>query len=172
LIGGRGANRRLALAGVTDQITDMIRQAALNQSARIGELITQREAEGASIEDIKKEVRSLVQGRSSWKQSLAVAATTAGMEGARDAVYAKAAKYGTKTWRTMLDERVRPAHRKAHGQTRGVRKPYTVGGHPMMYPGDMTAPIELWANCRCFSQFKVNGEAVSDAMGRAMEGVA
>jgi hypothetical protein len=52
-------------------------------------------------------------------------------------------------WVTMHDEDVRSAHVDAEGQQRPPGEPYEVGGHAMRYPGDPTAPIELWMNCRC-----------------------
>jgi hypothetical protein len=55
----------------------------------------------------------------------------------------------TKTWWTMQDERVRPAHRHAHGQVADVMEPFVVGGVPMMFPHDPSAPLHLIINCRC-----------------------
>jgi hypothetical protein len=52
-------------------------------------------------------------------------------------------------WVTMHDERVREAHAAADGQVRRPGEKYEVGGVEMSRPGDVTAPIELWINCRC-----------------------
>src|SRR4029077_8079197 len=52
-------------------------------------------------------------------------------------------------WITMHDADVRPAHQGAEGQQRPPGEPYDVGGVKMRYPGDPTAPIALWINCRC-----------------------
>lgn len=52
-------------------------------------------------------------------------------------------------WVTMHDADVRPAHQDTDGQKRPPGTPFDVAGHEMRYPGDPTAPIELWANCRC-----------------------
>lgn len=54
-----------------------------------------------------------------------------------------------KTWVTRDDDRVRPTHMAADGQTRPVRVAFNVGGLPMMYPKDPSAPPELVVNCRC-----------------------
>jgi len=56
---------------------------------------------------------------------------------------------GVKTWRSVRDDRVRDAHVEAQGQTVAVDEPFIVGGFPMMFPGDMRAPADLWMNCRC-----------------------
>jgi len=52
-------------------------------------------------------------------------------------------------WVTMHDEDVRDAHTDTEGQQRPPGEPFDVAGFPMRYPGDPTAPIELWINCRC-----------------------
>jgi hypothetical protein len=54
-----------------------------------------------------------------------------------------------KVWFSMEDESVRPSHAAANGQSVDVGAKFTVGGHKMDRPGDMTAPIEEWINCRC-----------------------
>jgi hypothetical protein len=54
-----------------------------------------------------------------------------------------------KTWLSMDDDDVRPAHREADGQKVPLNAKFTVGGVEMAYPGDSSAPIDLWINCRC-----------------------
>lgn len=54
-----------------------------------------------------------------------------------------------KQWWTTRDTKVRDAHRRAHGQTMLFGQKFTVGGVPMDFPGDPTAPSDLITNCRC-----------------------
>lgn len=54
-----------------------------------------------------------------------------------------------KQWLTRNDERVRPTHRNANGQIQLLDDPFDVGGTPMLYPGDPTAPADETVNCRC-----------------------
>lgn len=54
-----------------------------------------------------------------------------------------------KTWYDRDDKLVRPAHAAADGQTRLLNASFNVGGYPMMYPKDPTAPPQLVVNCRC-----------------------
>lgn len=54
-----------------------------------------------------------------------------------------------KTWVTMEDTSVRPAHRSLHLESVPVGEPFTVAGVEMSRPGDMSAPVELWISCRC-----------------------
>lgn len=68
-------------------------------------------------------------------------------------------------WITMQDEKVRPAHAAAHGQTVPVDQPFDIGGYKMRHPGDgnLGAPLSQIINCRCVAEFGVmrNGEFVS-----------
>jgi hypothetical protein len=52
-------------------------------------------------------------------------------------------------WVSMEDEAVRPSHRTVHGQQRPIGEKFDVGGSEMTKPGDVSAPIEEWINCRC-----------------------
>lgn len=52
-------------------------------------------------------------------------------------------------WVTMRDSNVRDSHRAVHGQRREPGKKFSVGGATMLAPGDVSAPIEEWINCRC-----------------------
>lgn len=47
------------------------------------------------------------------------------------------------------DSRVREPHRDADGQVRLLDDAFTVGGSPMQYPGDPSAPADLTVQCRC-----------------------
>jgi hypothetical protein len=66
---------------------------------------------------------------------------------------------------SAMDERVRPQHRTpVHGQRRDIDEPFKVDGVDMDYPGDRSAPIGLWVNCRCVILFypaTESGEPVS-----------
>lgn len=155
ILGGRGLMRQAALDNPIRAVEDMIRESAMRQSQKVIDRITELDAEGASLDDIKKEVRKMVGSRSSWKRGLSVAAATSIMEGARNEIYAKGGRHVQRIWRTMRDERVRPSHRRAHGQTRVGSNAFRVGGWPLQYPGDLTAPIEETANCRCWVEFQV-----------------
>lgn len=77
-------------------------------------------------------------------------------------------------WWTTRDDRVRTAHRRAHGQTQPVGHPFLVGGVHMAYPGDPSAPPDLTTNCRCslLSLPQAAGEAAQrsyeQGIGRAL----
>ena len=54
-----------------------------------------------------------------------------------------------KRWVTQHDAKVRDTHRDAEGQTVELSMPFTVGGYPLMYPGERGAPPAIIVNCRC-----------------------
>ena len=56
----------------------------------------------------------------------------------------------TRTWISARDSRVRPDHVAANGQkVVGFSMPFTVGGEPLMYPGDASASGSQTIRCRC-----------------------
>ena len=58
-----------------------------------------------------------------------------------------------KTWRTMLDDRVRDSHSYLEGVTVGLDDYfYTFGGAKALYPGQFGEPDED-INCRCFIEY-------------------
>lgn len=56
---------------------------------------------------------------------------------------------GSKTWLAHHDQRTRPHHRLADGQTVPLSSKFAVGGFAMDHPGDPTAPPQEVINCRC-----------------------
>jgi len=52
-------------------------------------------------------------------------------------------------WISMHDTKVRHTHRVADGQRVKSGDKFLVGGSEMRYPGDSTAPMKEWINCRC-----------------------
>ena len=65
-------------------------------------------------------------------------------------------------WITMQDEKVRPAHAAAHGQTVRVDEPFTIGGYKMRHPGDgnLGAPLSQIINCFP-AETKVQGDVMA-----------
>lgn len=54
-----------------------------------------------------------------------------------------------KTWVTVGDNRVRPAHDDADGQLVAVVDTFTVGGEELAYPGDPSGSASNTEGCRC-----------------------
>ena len=57
----------------------------------------------------------------------------------------------THTWLSMQDEKVRPFHLEADGQTVPIDEPFEVGGELLMFPGDTSlgASPQNVIRCRC-----------------------
>ena len=51
-------------------------------------------------------------------------------------------KQATHTWQSMEDDRVRPTHAEADGQTVPIEEPFKVGKYMLMYPGDSSLLLE------------------------------
>ena len=61
---------------------------------------------------------------------------------------------GTKTWMSRRDNKVRETHRLLDGVTVDIDAPFfTATGARLMFPGDTTAPIKEWINCRCWADY-------------------
>lgn len=59
------------------------------------------------------------------------------------------AGFEKKEWLSTQDDRVRPAHAAADGQIVGLDQPFIVGSSLLMFPGDKSAFVEDWIQCRC-----------------------
>lgn len=73
---------------------------------------------------------------------------------------------GSHRWLSHKDARTRPTHRLADGQEQPIDQPFFVGGYPMMHPGDQSAPIGEWINCRCNTAFLPSSMAGKSLLGR------
>lgn len=69
-----------------------------------------------------------------------------------------------KVWVSMEDEKVRPTHAAAHGQRVALNEKFDVGEAKMERPGDLTAPINEWANCRCLLAIMIEKAAVAASL--------
>lgn len=69
---------------------------------------------------------------------------------------------GKKIWLATEDERTRPTHRAADGQSVRIMQPFMVGGAPLAYPGDPAGPPGETINCRCTTIFDLEPETMSD----------
>lgn len=58
-----------------------------------------------------------------------------------------------KTWLASADERTRPDHADADGQTVRLDEQFVVGGVAMDAPGDPAAPADEVVGCRCTLTF-------------------
>lgn len=67
-----------------------------------------------------------------------------------------------KRWIATHDDRTRPDHMQADGQTVDLDGSFSVGGEDLDFPGDPNGSAEMTVNCRCSSEIV----AVRNAAGR------
>lgn len=65
-----------------------------------------------------------------------------------------------KRWLAVDDHRTRLTHRNVDGTIIPLNDRFVVGGVPMVGPGDQTAPLDLWVNCRCVLLYGREGESL------------
>lgn len=130
---------------------EIVRKAAQNQIGKLQKKIAEMDENGATIKQIETEVRKSIGQRAPWRKDLAIAVTTAAVEGARNMVYEQAPEIYVKQWNSSHDARVRPTHVKADNQQREPQKPFTVGGAKLMFPCDPSGPPQEVINCRCYT---------------------
>lgn len=89
--------------------------------------------------------------RARYRRAIVHMARAKATDTANREVAKRLARSGTtfKKWVARNDERTRLTHRAADGQVVPVSSDFTVGGFQLAYPGDMKAPIQETANCRC-----------------------
>lgn len=66
-------------------------------------------------------------------------------------------------WQAAEDERTRPTHVVADGQTVGLNEPFTVGGASLDFPGDPAGPPSEVINCRCTTITLIDVDALDTA---------
>lgn len=122
---------------------------------QITRTITAGILQGKSLKKLADDLQERIEkmDRESAIRTARTAMTTAQNAGRQDG-YESASKLGIdvyKRWIATKDERTRHDHGMADGQTVPYDKPFTVGGYPMMHPGDRSlgAPGKEIYNCRC-----------------------
>lgn len=146
VFGGRTGVEQ-AVRGLLSPFNNVITTAATNQSKRIAQVITDMDASGASMGDIKARVRDMMGTRGSWRTGLSSALATSVIEAARHEAFSKAGPIVNKIWNTVLDDRVRPTHEAADGEEVPIGDSFNIGKWQMDYPGDPKGGIEERINC-------------------------
>lgn len=139
-----------ATRGLLDAVGDRL-------AADATQYLAEGVAAGESLPELKARMRTLFDdagpelGPTRAARIAATEATRAFNAGALAAAQALTGEDRplVKQWVTRRDERVRVAHRDADGQIQFLDDPFDVGGTPMLYPGDPSAPADLTINCRC-----------------------
>lgn len=107
--------------------------------------------DGLTVDEIAAALRKATRSKAVRARARMIAQTELHQASERAAIIA-AKKSGlrlVKTWASMEDERVRPAHARADGQTVAIDKPFLVGGERLQFPGDPAGSASNVINCRC-----------------------
>lgn len=139
--------------------------------AQINVIIHRGIDEGLSIPEIADDVSTVLTANQSeqWRnrattiaRTETIAATNAGaFYGAADLARERGDTSAEKIWlSTVGDGRTRDTHIKADKQRVPLFSPFTVGGFPLMFPGDPSGPAHEVINCRCSMLDMVGGEEI------------
>lgn len=136
-------------------------------STAIGSTLTQGVGLGESIDKLAGRVQSVFDSSDSRATLIArtevIGASNGLSHDFASAVNDSGAMAVQRTWLATLDERTRPDHADADGQTvEGFDTPYDVGGEELMYPGDENGSAEQVANCRCTEVFDEAGTSYGE----------
>ena len=153
-----------------------VRNRMVRTPDEVFDLVASHVAEGAalgeSIPDIAERVETILSATETetWHNRATVVARTETMgavNAARDdswgALAAELTGEGTprvfeRVWLATDDQRTRDSHRQAEGQRRRLGVPFTVGGVPLMHPGDPAGPAGEVIQCRCTTVLLERGE--------------
>lgn len=158
---------RLAEAYLADASNRMVRFSDVLWEQARAQLLTGFEL-GESIEELRDRLMQ-VPGLSAARATT-VARTevvSASNAGSTSLVLEMGFK-GTKTWLATEDERTRPTHVMAEGQTVDLRASFDVGGAPLLFPGDPSGPPEEIINCRCTTTYDLEDEMADEELIAAL----
>lgn len=127
----------------------------------------EKEVRAALAETHKPTEATIRQQAQTIATMLATSAHNIAMEAAGDVDEATIEK----VWVSREDPKVRPTHAAAHGQRVPMSGSFTVGGFKMSRPGDLKAPIQETANCRCVLGLVQSREAVAASADGPRDGV-
>lgn len=167
-----------SLAGVDKILARRAESAAYNvteatRKAIFGAL-QQGMAEGEGIEPLAARINAIFDHADSVRAHMIAQNEALGALNAAANEYAEHLPegiVGAKMWLSHHDDRTRPTHRLADGQTVPRNKPFWVGGFPMDHPYDRKAPISEWINCRCDTAFLSSEMAVPVVGVSELEGL-
>lgn len=116
-------------------------------------LVERGEERGASQEETARDIEDYYRRRAPAR-SAALAITEVSAAANRAAVEAARQSGGAarKRWNSRDDDRVRPTHAAADGQTVGLDEDFIVGGFSGGHPCDPRLPGRETINCRCEMQ--------------------
>ena len=111
--------------------------------------------DGWTVPDTAQALYDKIELEKEWQATMLARTDLIGTANATSHAQVEAIPDGPKykTWLSARDDRVRPSHVDANGQTQPLDEPYDLDGVPLMFPGDPEGPDGEVINCRCVSVF-------------------
>ncbi|WP_431959322.1 phage portal protein [Actinacidiphila sp. bgisy160] len=138
--GGPAAAVMAALAAVAEAVRTFLNALADDVMAAQGHTDT--------VDGLAEVVHGRTEAAHDLAEGLARQVAAAVVNGAAQAA-AEEVPGIVRTWHTVGDDRVRPAHEALNDETLPVDQPFEIEGASLRYPGDPLAPLHLTINCRC-----------------------
>ncbi|QSI49937.1 phage portal protein [Thermobispora bispora] len=141
-----------ALAGVVTGTARWLAGQVRDAAAAIQGTIRDADQAGRNMGEITGAVRAHKPRLQAWAIRAATQATVHTLHAAQTTLATLAVKAGgmaTAQWVARMDERTRPTHREAHGQTRPAGQKFQVGAAELRWPGDLQGPPGETYGCRC-----------------------
>lgn len=162
----KGTDDSVALGAVRSAMAQLAAETAARTteatSRHLADTLQEGIANGESKDEIGARVSTLFHKHAEDHAKLVAATTSHSAYNEAAAVYAAhlpAGIVGGRAWIAHHDEKTRDTHRIADGQERPSGQHFQVGGVPMRFPGDTTAPPHEWINCRCSQAWLKPGES-------------
>ncbi len=132
----------------------------------IGDAYTQ----GMSVRETAAQIRTSVGEAAPWQADMLARTDLVSLSNGASLAAAKSAGIAFKTWVTAGDEKVRPEHADADGQTVPADGMFNIGGEDCDYPADPVLSDANAANCRCVCTYSDSLEEAKSllAAGGAM----
>lgn len=102
-----------------------------------------------TLSELAARVRSVFEARGNMAATIARTETLPGFNLATQEAWEATGVVEQQEWLTARDDQVRPAHAEVDGDAVPLGSAFTVGGEPLLYPGDPSGSIGNTANCRC-----------------------
>lgn len=115
---------------------------------------------GLSVPDTAALIQEQVTTRSPAQAQMLARTDLNGLANGASTMAATVVGVQYKQWLTAEDDKVRPTHVDADGQTVPIDQPFLVGGESLDYPGDPAGSDEETCNCRCTVIYVDPAEAV------------
>ena len=129
-----------------------------NQTTRdaIRNALSDGERDGDTIDGLARRVSAVFDDARGYRAEMIARTEVNGSVNAASVAGAKqSGVVESKVWLATLDDRTRPSHADADGQSVGLDEPFDVGGEQLEYPGDENADPAETINCRCTTTYTV-----------------